>query len=426
MVKVCIYFQVHQPRRMKRFSVFDIGKDKDYFLDEHNKEIMERVAKKCYLPGNKVLLKLIKETKGAFKVAFSITGTAIEQFKRYAPEVLESFKELAKCPEVEFLGETYFHSLAWLYSKKEFEEQVLMHKRLMKETFGRVPTIFRNTELIYTNALADDVGRLGFKGILAEGADHLLGWRSPNYIYQTNNEKPIKLLLKNYRLSDDIAFRFSNHGWNEYPLTADKYTKWVNAVNGNGTNINLFMDYETIGEHQWASTGIFRFFSEWPRQVLSNPDNSFVLPSDLAKMDATDSVDVPGLVSWADLERDLSAWLGNEMQQSALKEIYAIEEMVIKSKDDKLIKQWRELQTSDHFYYMCTKYFADGDVHKYFNPYDSPYESFIAFMNILNDIILRLKEQQIRDEVAHEALVKGGPFVSHSPSTLLDGGGSNG
>jgi alpha-amylase len=394
MVSVCFYFQVHQPWRVGRYTVFDIGKNHHYFDDKKNEEVCRKVAKKCYLPANALMLDLIKRHNGNFKISYSITGTAIEQFEQYTPEVIESFKKLNDTGCVEFLSETYYHSLSYLYSKEEFRRQVMMHKKKIKELFGQTPKVFRNTELIYNNELAHFIEGMGYKGIIAEGADHILGWRSPNFLYQPVTCSKIKLMLKNYKLSDDIAFRFSNRGWEEWPLTAEKFAKWVSAVNGNGETVNLFMDYETIGEHQWEDTGIFEFLRHMPDYVMRHPDNNFLTPSEvIAKYPVRAELDIHNFISWADIERDLSAWLGNKMQQNAIKELYMLEKEVIASGDEGLIKDWRRLTTSDHFYYMCTKWFADGDVHKYFNPYESPYEGFIAFMNIMNDIILRLKSE---------------------------------
>ncbi len=391
MVDVCFYFQVHQPERIRNYTVFEVGETSDYFFKQKNREIIERVSKKCYLPTNAVMLELLKKHK-KFKIAYSFTNTVLEQFERDVPEVIESIQELVDTGKVEILDETAYHSLAFLYSKKEFEEQVRMHRNKVNELFGVKPKVFRNTELIYNNELAKYTEEMGYKAILAEGADHVLGWRSPNYVYKPVNSS-VKLLLKNYRLSDDIAFRFSNHNWKEYPLTAEKYASWINSINGAGNCVNLFMDYETFGEHQWPSTGIFNFLRAMPGEILKHPDNAFLTPSELAdKNEPVGELDVHNFMSWADVERDLSAWLGNKMQQSALHKIYEIEGAVKATKNEKLIEDWRKLQTSDHFYYMCTKWFNDGDVHKYFNPYDSPYDAFITYMNILNDIKARLEK----------------------------------
>lgn len=386
-MNVCMYFQVHQPYRFKKYSVFDVGEKHDYFDSEKNKEIMQKVAKKCYLPANKILLEQIKKYKSKFKIAFSITGVALEQMKEYAPEVIESFKELAKTGCVEFLAETYYHSLSYLYSKEEFKKQVKMHSELIEELFNFKPTIFRHTELIYNNDLAEDVSKLGFKGILAEGADHLLGWRSPNYLYEPKNIDKLKLLLKNFKLSDDIAFRFSDKEWSEYPLSAEKFSKWIKDQEGDV--VNLFMDYETFGEHQWKESGIFEFLKKLPGEILK--EDSFIWPSEaIASFKSKGEFDVKEFISWADVERDISAWLGNKMQLEATKHLYLLEKNIKDTNDEKLIEEWRKLQTSDHVYYMSTKGLNDGNVHKYFNPYESPYEAFTTFMNIINDLVERI------------------------------------
>jgi len=393
MASVCFYFQVHQPYRLRHYTIFDSGND--YFDTHKNAEICRKVAKKCYLPANRLFLDLIRQHHGQFKISYSLTGVLLEQLKEYAPKVLDSFHALADTGCVEFLCETYHHSLSYLYSPREFAEQVQAHRQLMYDLFGQTPRVFRNTELIYNNSIAQAVERIGgFDAILAEGADHILGYRSPNYVYRPPNCSKLKLLLKNYRLSDDIAFRFSNRGWSEWPLGADKFAQWINAVNGNGYVVNLFIDYETFGEHQWEDTGIFEFLRHLPVEVLKHPDNDFKTPSEAAAAyEAVDAVDVPYYVSWADIERDLSAWLGNAMQHSAIRELYRLESTVKASGDPDLLERWRKLQTSDHLYYMCTKWFADGDVHKYFNPYDSPYDSYINYMNVLDNLRLRIGAQ---------------------------------
>ncbi len=400
MVSICFYFQVHQPLRLRKYSVFDIGNNRQYFDNEKNREIIRKVARKCYLPANKLLLELIKKYKGKFKVSFSISGIALEQFENYAPEVIYSFKELARTGCVEFLNETYYHSLAFVFDKDEFREQVEMHKKKIKQLFNQEPKVFRHTELIYNNELAHYVQGLGYKAILAEGADHILGWRSPNFVYTPKTAGNMKLLLKNYKLSDDIAFRFSNKSWKEYPLTVEKYAQWISAANGNGYVVNLFMDYETFGEHQWEDTGIFKFMEKLPGQILKHPDNQFVTISEACEQhEPAGEIDVHGFVSWADMERDLSAWLGNSLQNAASRELYRIGRLVKKTRNKKLIQNWRRLTTSDHFYYMCIKWFSDGDVHKYFNPYDTPYDGFIAFMNVLNDMMIRVRELENNKQV---------------------------
>jgi alpha-amylase len=389
MASVCFYFQVHQPFRLRRFSIFDRGAD--YFDDRANRDLIRRVADKCYLPANAVMLELIRRHQGRFRIAYSLSGTALEQLQRCAPPVLESFRRLARTGAVEFLSETYHHSLSFLYSRDEFAEQVRLHRALVERHFEQTPTVFRNTELIYNNELAKAAAGLGYKVVLCEGADHILGYRSPAFLYNPPGTPGVKLLLKNYRLSDDIAFRFSDQAWAEYPLTADKFADWVYQVNGNGHVVNLFMDYETFGEHQWAETGIFEFLRHLPRAVLRHRENDFKTPSECAQAYPTSGeYDVPHMISWADVERDLSAWLGNAMQANALHELYRLEPAIKQTGDEKLLDDWRKLQSSDHFYYMSTKYFADGTVHKYFNPYDTPYDSFINFMNVLDNLRGRL------------------------------------
>jgi len=395
MVSVCLYFQVHQPYRLKKYTVFDIGKNHKYLDDKKNKEIFNKVANKCYLPANKTILNLIKQHGDSFKASYSMSGVFLEQAEEYNPNVLNSFQELVDTGCVEILDETYHHSLAFLKSKEEFKEQVLMHRRRVKQLFNVKPEVFRNTELIYNNEIANYVESMGYKGILAEGADHILGWRSPNFLYQPKTTSKIKLLLKNYRLSDDIAFRFSNKGWKDWPLTASKFAQWVSNINGNGNVANLFMDYETIGEHQWEDTGIFEFLKHLPGEILNNSSNEFKTPSEVIKTyEPVAELDIHHLISWADIERDLSAWLGNPMQSAAFNEVYNLEQDIKSSGDKQLLEDWRKLQTSDHFYYMCTKWFADGDVHKYFNPYENPYDPVITYMNILNDILTRLKKKE--------------------------------
>lgn len=400
MASVCFYFQVHQPLRVRRYRIFDVGQNSEYFNDESgtsldNRAIVEKVARKCYLPANATLLENIKNNPD-FKVSFSISGVALEQFEKFYPEVIDSFKRLFDTGNVELLSETYYHSLASIYSPEEFVNQVKLHRKKVRDLFGITPTVFRNTELIYSNEIAKMAEEMGYKGILAEGADHVLGWRSPAFLYKPTGTEKIKLLLKHYRLSDDIAFRFSSREWAEYPLTAPKFANWVNAINGNGHTVNLFMDYETFGEHQWEDTGIFEFLRHMPGEILAS-GNNFVTPSEaIERFDTVSELDVPYHVSWADTERDLSAWLSNDLQKQALDTIYNLGTELIHLDNPKLLEDWRRLQTSDHFYYMCTKYFNDGDVHKYFSPYESPYEAFIAYMNVLQDMRLRV-DQAKRD-----------------------------
>jgi len=388
MASVCFYFQIHQPNRLRRYSVFDA--DTDYFDDARNAEICRKVADKCYRPTTKLMLDLIRRHEGRFRISYSLTGVVLDQFKRWAPDLIDLFQELAETGCCEFLGETYYHSLSFIYDREEFLEQINMHSALMNDLFGVQPTSFRNTELIYNNDLAEYLNRLNrFEAVMCEGADHILDYRSPDYLYTPPNAPELKLMLKNYSLSDDIAFRFSDRNWPEWPLSAERFAEWVNRINGNGNVCNLFMDYETFGEHQWEDTGIFEFLDHLPEKIFDvNPgQNDFLTPSECARKYApVGEYDVPFMISWADTERDLSAWLGNSMQSNALHEFYKIGRLIKETGDDNLIEDWRKLSTSDHFYYMCTKYFADGDVHKYFNPYESPYDSYINFMNVLDSV----------------------------------------
>ncbi len=389
MKTICLYFQVHQPLRLRKYRFFNMGKDHNYLDDLTNQSIMQNVARLCYLPMNSLLLNLIKEHKGAFKVSFSITGTAIDQFREYAPEVLESFKELAKTGCVEFLAETYSHTLASLADKEEFVREVKAHAALIKKEFGQKPTAFRNTELIYSDEIGQMVAEMGFKTMLAEGARHVMGWKSPDYVYANAIDQKLRLLLRNYKLSDDIAFRFSNQGWSEYPLTTDKYVDWLKGENGEV--LNLFMDYETFGEHQWAETGIFDFMRALPAAALASGELEFGTVSETAaKYQPVAVLYCPHAMSWADEERDVTAWLGNELQNEAFAKLYAQKDKVRALKNPDYEAVWNFLQTSDHFYYMATKWFSDGDVHSYFNPYDSAYEAFINYMNVLSDFINEL------------------------------------
>ena len=407
MPSVCFYFQVHQPFRIKRYSFFDIGKDHFYEDDEKNRLILDKVSEKCYLKTNRKMLDLITRHKGKFRISYSISGVALEQFENHRPDVLQSFIDLSKTGCVDFLSETYYHSLSFVYSKNEFKRQVDMHNAKIKEYFDQVPKVFRNTELIYNNELASYIEKLGYKAILCEGKDSLLGTRTPNFLYQPAGTLKIKALLKNYRLSDDIAFRFSDRNWTEWPLQADTFASWVHKVAGNGELVNLFMDYETFGEHQWEETGIFDFLDHLPEEILKHPDFDFKTVSEVAdSYKVRDIYDAPEFISWADAERDLSAWLSNAMQREAAKRIYSLEDKIIKSGNTDLIEVWGKLQTSDHFYYMCTKFWSDGDVHKYFSPYDSPYDAYIYYMNMLADFETTVAETLNGAPLADEPALK--------------------
>ncbi len=393
---ICLYFQVHQPFRLRIYRFFDIGESHDYYHELNNRVLMQRIARKCYLPMNALLKKLItKHTPERFSVAFSISGTALEQMQLYAPEALESFQDLHKTGGVELIGETYAHSLASLKSETEFRRQVALHAETLEKLFSARPKTFRNTELVFFDKLARWVSDMGYTATLAEGTDTLLGWRSPNYLYTARVAPELRVLLRNYQFSDDIAFRFSNQAWSEWPLTAEKFARWFSDLPQYEILVNLFMDYETFGEHQWSETGIFEFFEAWVEKMLQDKDVRYVTPQvAIADHEPVGEVEAPKPLSWADSERDLTAWLGNDMQQDAFESLYALETLIQKipiQKHPDIHRDWLRLQTSDHFYYMCTKFFADGDVHKYFNPYDNPYEAYVTYMNVLTDFRERVE-----------------------------------
>ncbi len=395
MKSLCFYFQVHQPYRVKKYRVFDIGNDPEYFNDRsetdlNNRRIVEKVARKSYIPATALILELLKRHP-QMRISYSFSGIALEQLERYAPEALDLFKKGGDTGPVEVLGETYYHSLSFFYSTAEFERQVGKHRELIRRLFGVWPRAFRNTELSYRNDLAQWADREGYTAILAEGWDPILGWRSPNYVYRPTDTQNIKLLLKNYRLSDDVAFRFSSKEWKEWPLTSEKFGHWVGEAEGD--TVNLFMDYETFGEHQWEDTGIFQFLEALPAEIGRNPGMNFMTPSEVAAAyEPRGDVDMPHVVTWADTDRDLTAWTGNPMQRAAIDSVYSMENDVLMANDHKLLEDWRKMQTSDHFYYMCTKWSNDGDVHAYFSPYDSPYDAYIAYMNALSDLKLRVEK----------------------------------
>jgi alpha-amylase len=389
---ICLYFQVHQPFRLKRYRFFDLGNDHYYYDDYTNESIMRKVADRCYLPANKIILDLINKHKGKFKVTFSLTGLVINQFRLYAPEVLESFRKLAGTGHVEFLAETNSHSLASLKDREEFQRQVMKHKEILKEFLGVEATSFRNTELVYSDVIGSWVADMGFKAILTEGAKHVLGWKSPNFLYCNSLNPRLKVLLRNFVLSDDIAFRFSNRSWIEWPLTADKYAGWVNKLTPKSELINIFLDYETFGEHNWKESGIFDFLSHMPGAVLKKTPFKFMTPTEIADaMQPVSAISIPSAISWADEERDITAWQGNELQVAAMEKLYSLTAKVDKCEDDQIRKDWAYLQASDHFYYMATKFFSDGAVHAYFNPYETPYDAFMNYMNVLSDFEIRLR-----------------------------------
>jgi len=398
---IVLYLHAHQPYRVKEYSIFNAGHDHHYFNDEtphtdtNNRFIIDKVSEKSYLPTNKVLTELLLKHPD-FRVSLSIAGTLIEQLEQWRPDVLKSFQDLVATGKVEIVAETYYHSLAFFYSRAEFVKQVAMHAQKVYDVFGVRPTAFRNTELAYNNDLAYWADEAGYKAIITEGWDPILEWRSPNFVYQPAFTKNIRLLMKNYKLSDDIAFRFSNKAWSEWPLTTDKFTHWANE-SGESDIINLFMDYETFGEHQWADTGIFDFLTHLPEKWLSIGNTFKTITEAALRYESRGHIDIPQTITWADTERDLTAWLGNDMQLDAITSLYTLEESVMQSDDIDIIADWRKLTTSDHFYYMCTKWFSDGDVHAYFSPYKSPYDAFMYFMNAYRDLDIRLIDKGLKD-----------------------------
>ena len=390
---ICIYFQIHHPERLRKYQFFDIGKKHNYFDNYANRSELEDLAEHCYLPANALLLELIKKHEGKFKVAFSITGSAIDQLEMHTPEVIRSFQELAQTGNVEFLAETYSHSLASLSEDTdEFEQQVKRHSTTIKQLFGKKPVTFRNTSLIYSDKIGERVAKLGFKTMLTDGAKHVLGWKSPNFVYKNALDENLNLLLKNSKLSDDIANRFSDKNWSEYPLTSEKYASWVESSLQDTEVLNLFMNYEVIGYYNNAQSGIFDFLRYFIENMLANPNYQFLLPKEVAKKyPAKDVLPVPYPISWTDEERDTTSWIGNELQKEAFNELFKVQPLVRKKKNADLIEDYSRLQGSEHFYFMRTKLFSGADYHKYLLPYDSPYEAFINYMNVLSDFIERVK-----------------------------------
>ncbi|MFO1535416.1 MAG: glycoside hydrolase family 57 protein [Thermoplasmatota archaeon] len=387
MTDLCLYFQVHQPYRLRRLRPFETREGFDYRDHDKNRQIMDRAAAKCYLPTNQLIAELIRRSDGAFRVSYSLSGVFLDQLEQYRPDVLDSFRDLARTGHVEFLDETHYHSLAGLWDDQgEMQEQVAEHRRAIERHFGQRPTVFRNTELVYDNRIANTVEQLGYRAILTEGADHILGGRSPNHLYRPARDgSRLKVLLKNYKLSDDVAFRFSSHSWAQFPLTADKYANWLAA--SPGQTVNLFMDYETFGEHQWPETGIFQFLEHLPRETSRHGHLAYALPREVAERhEPVDALEVPFAISWADTERDVSAWLHNRMQQHCFEQLKEVGNLVRQVRDAELTQAWRRLQTSDHLYYCSTKSLDDQDIHSYFSPYTSPYLAFINYKNALDDL----------------------------------------
>jgi len=408
MSTLCLYFHVHQPLRLRNYRFFEMGAVHNYYDDYQNQYLLNRIADRCYIPMNNLLLDLIKKHGKKFSVSLSISGVALDQFEWYAPHVIESFQALAKTGQVEFIAETYYHSLASLSDSDEFEKQVKKHSERIQKLFGKKPTTFRNTELIYSDEIGARVAEMGFNTILTEGAKHILGWKSPNYLYSNAIDPKLNVLLRNYQLSDDIAFRFSDQNWKGWPLTAEKYVDWILEADEKQEVVNIFLDYETFGEHQLKETGIFDFFKALPEQIFKRSNLQFSTPSKISKaLKPVAPVHVPFPISWADEERDLTAWLGNELQNEAFAKLYELTEKVEAHKDNEIKKDFGFLQTSDNLYYMCTKWLASADVHKYFSHYPSPYDAFINYMNILSDFIIRLEKNSEKTQQKIKNSVKG-------------------
>lgn len=393
MKAICFYFQIHQPFRLKRYRFFDIGNDHYYYDDFANDDIITNIAERSYIPAAETLLKMIEDSKGKFHCAISITGVALEQCEQYVPQFVDILKKLADTGCVEFLSETYAHSLASLTDLEEFESQVKAHDEKLFQLFGVKPKVLRNTELIYFDDLAPQIASMGYKGVITEGAKHILGWKSPNYVYSSVSAPKLKILLKNDKLSDDITFRFSDHEWSEYPLTADRYIDWIASTPKEEQVINLFMNLETFGQMQSRETGIFQFLEALPR-FAEEKGISFVTPTDVvSKIKPTAPLSVVHPISWADEARDTSAWLGNKLQNEAFNKLYSIAERVRLCDDRRLKQDWLYLQASDHFFYMSTKHCNDGQVHSLFSPYETPFQAFTNYMNVLADFIVRVEEQ---------------------------------
>ena len=395
---IVLYLQLHQPYRVKRYTIFDTAHDHYYFndggdADTNNRLVFERVAEKSYRPML-TLLERLSEQQQAFRFTLSVTGVFLEQAEAWAPDVIETLKRLSAGGHVEFLAETYHHSLAFFYSKSEFEKQVNLHREKIFQTFGVIPSVFRNTELAYDDTLAEWAAAHGYRGILAEGWDSVLDWRSPNHLYRAAGTDNLALLVKNYKLSDDLAFRFGDKKWAGWPLTAGKYIDWIHRSDESAKVINLFMDFETFGEHQWEDTGIFGFFETFVNEWIGTGSNFVAVSDAIANLDQEGELSMPETVTWADAERDLSAWNGNALQQEALKYAYALEHEIIQSEDRELIADWRKLLTSDHSYYMATKWHDDGNIHAYFSPYDSPYDAFLSYMNVVRDLRWRVGQHR--------------------------------
>ena len=389
-VDLVFYFQVHQPYRLRQGTFRTSSGAPHWFDDRENRRIMERVAERCYLPMNQLLLEAIEQTDGGFCCSFSISGTALDQMRAWAPEVIESFVLLAETGRVEFLSETSMHSMTFDVDPQEFEDQVRAHRKVIADLFGREPTTFRNTECVIDESVARRIEEIGFEVLVGEGADQLLGSDSPMFVYRPQGCSKLKLLLRCYPFSDDIGFRFSNREWEEYPLYADKFAGWIHRLPQDSQFVGLYMDYETFGEHQWTDTGIFEFMRHLPGFVLADERFGFATPAEIAsRYQPVADLAIPRPVSWADAERDLTAWRGNPMQRwatEAAAKLGPLARRAAAAGRPDLYLAWQRMTTSDHTYYMSTKFASDGDVHEYFSPYPGPREAFLNYMNALDDL----------------------------------------
>lgn len=393
MKSVCFYFTIHQPYRLKRYRFFDIGNDHYYYDDFADDDIITRLANTSYIPMADTLLDMIKKTNGGFKCSICISGTAIEQLQMYVPEFIDKLRQLADTGCVEFLSGTYAHSLASLEDPEEFLREVKMHDDLIQSLFGKRPTVFANTELIYDDDIALLIKSMGFNTAVTDGAKHILGWKSPNYVYSAATAPDLKLLLTNDKLAEDISRNFNNPEWDEYPLTADKYIRWIASLPEEEQVINLYLSMDTFGSFLPGYTGIFDFMKALP--AFGNESGvEFTTPSDVvAKLKPVGELSIPYPISDIDEARDVSAWKGNELQREALNKLYGVAERVNMCSDRRLKQDWEYLQSSDHFYYMSTKNMADGADHAAFSPYDSPFAAFTNYMNVLADFLVRVEEQ---------------------------------
>ena len=411
MPALCLCYEVHEPYRLRRYTVFDMGQNSIYEDDDKNCDILLYTARACYLPMNDLLLRLFRRYGKDFKVCFSISGTALDQFEQYAPEVLESFQALAETGCVEFACETAPHSFSFLYSRPEFVRQVEAHARRIKRLFGKKPVTYRNAELVYNNDMGVALGELGYKAVLAEGADHVLGWRSANYLYSPVGAPDVRLFLRNVSLSSDLGRRFSNQSWDQWPLTAEKFASWIHSL-GEAEVINIFNDYHVFGLRNTRESGIFAFMEALPDRILANKDFRFTTPAEaVKKLPAVGEIDVPDFMSWDDEGRDLNAWLGNDMQKDAIHTLYGLTQRVHELGSPDITRDFERLQSTDHFHYMSTKWFTDFAPDRP-NPFPSPYDAYITYMNVLADLQMRVATAE-----AEEALEAGAAKAPASRTT---------